>query len=68
MEWPRIFQKAKSELRNFIEAEGEGGLGIISIKAQTIAMVGIMVLKVAQEGEHTLQHIYRGKIGKLSLK
>lgn len=40
----------------------EGGLVLISIKAQTIAMVGKTVLWAVATGDHTLQWILRAKI------
>lgn len=40
----------------------EGDLGLISIKAQTFAMVGKMMLKITQEGDSMLQAIYRKKL------
>lgn len=45
----------------------EGGLSLISIKFQTIAMAGKTMLWIVADGDHTLQVIYRVKIGALSL-
>lgn len=42
-------------------------MGLISIKAQTVALACKTILSVVAEGEHTLQSIYRKKIGDLSL-
>lgn len=44
------------------------GLGLISIKAQTIALACKTILGIVAEGEHTLQSIYMAKIGALSCK
>lgn len=46
----------------------DGGLGLISIKVHTIAKVGILLLWVAHDGDHTLQAIAHAKVGDLSLK
>lgn len=49
-------------------SKDDGGLALISIKDQTIAIAGKKVLWVASDGEHTLQSILRVKLGELSEK
>lgn len=48
--------------------KARGGLGLISNKAQMIALAGKTMLWTIQEGDHTLQWIYRKKLGQMSLK
>lgn len=46
-----------------INLKNSGGLAVISIKGQTIALAGKTILWVASEGECTLKAILRFKIG-----
>lgn len=44
----------------------EGRLGLISVEAHFIAMVGKTILWAAATGNHTLQWIIQAKLGELS--
>lgn len=48
--------------------KSEGGLGLISIKAQNFARVKKTILWIVGDGDHSLQWILRAKIADLSKK
>lgn len=51
-----------------IRPKDKGGMGLISVKHQTMAKVGKVMLWSVGEGEHTLQWILRAKIADLSTR
>lgn len=56
------------DVETIYKAKADDGLGLMSMKAHTIAIVGKTILGIAQDGESTLQCIMREKIGELSLR
>lgn len=51
-----------------IRAKDDSGLGLISVKHQTMAKVGKVMLWIVGDGDHMLQWILRDKIADLSAK
>lgn len=49
----------------FLRPKSKGSFGLISMKAQFIAMARVFILNVATDGDGTLQHIIDKNIGDL---
>lgn len=58
--------KPMVDYNTLVSPKDKGGMGLISIKGQTMALVAKVILLVVEEGEHTLQCIVREKISDLS--
>lgn len=63
-----ISNKPRVDFQTILKLKRDGGLGLISIEAFTIARAGLDILWVTQEGDHPLQCMYRVKLGELSLR
>lgn len=50
------------------KAKLEGGMGLISIKGHMVALIAKAMLEIPIDGDSSLQHILRAKIGNLSLR
>lgn len=59
-------QQSRVDYKTILLPKEEGGLGLISVKFQFFALVGGFILWTAEEGDHTLQHVLRSKVGDLS--
>lgn len=56
------------DVKTILRPKVEGGLGLIFVVDHTLAMAAKDLLWTVQEEDHTLQAIYRVKIGELSLR
>lgn len=59
--------RPKVDYETMKRALDEGGLALLSIEVQTIALAIKLILWIVHEGDHTTQHILRAKFGGLSL-
>lgn len=60
-------KKSRVEYIVLIRPKSKGGFGLISMRAQFTTMARTFILSVAVDGDKTLQHIIRKKIGDLSV-
>lgn len=61
------YKKPRVNYKTILLLKEEGDMGLISVKLQFLALTGGFILWTIEDGDHTLQHILRNKVGDLSV-